>query len=389
MIKHICFIINKYPNRVEPNVCVFIQQLVWSIADMGIKCDVIVPMPVNLNREYFSFPASRVENNENGKEITIYHPKYISMGQQGRLAQKARVSFTTMAYEKAVDSVLSEMKVKPDALYAHFICPSGVVAARLGRKYSIPSFMAHGEATYSGDAKYGNKKLAHELRSLAGLVAVSTQNKDYCVNAGLIDERKCGVFPNGYRTERFSQKDKGKAREKFGWDKESFIVGFCGSFDERKGILRLQEAVDSIEGVQFACAGKGKQIPTSSKCIFSKPVNNDELAWFYSALDAFCLPTQHEGCCNAIVEAIACGCPIISADKSFNYDICDESNSILVDPNDVAQIKNAIDRLHKEPAVRERLSSGSLKKAERLTLTKRAQSIIRFINNAVAFVGEK
>lgn len=383
-MKTICVLVNKYPNRIDPNVCVFIQQLVWSFADRGIKCSVICPMPVNFSKEYVKFPFKGTEKNENGKEIEIYYPKYFSLGQTGSFFPKWRVAFTTNTYTRAVDSVLKKMKIKPDVLYSHFICPSGVTASRLGKKYGIPPFMAHGEATYMGDAKYGNKKLKKELEGLTGVIAVSSQNKDYCVNAGIVDASIVQVFPNGYRKERFRQHDKLEARKKFGWDNDAFIVGFCGSFDERKGILRLQAAVDQIEGVQFACAGKGKQIPTSEKCIWAKPVNNSDLPWFYSALDVFVLPTRHEGCCNAIVEAIACGCPIVSSNRSFNIDICDETNSILVDPDDVEQIKNAVMELKTKEDKRRQLSDGSLKKAEMLSLEDRARNIIDFINEKAA-----
>ena len=110
-------------------------------------------------------------------------------------------------------------------------------------------------------------------------------------------------------------------------------------------------------------------------------MNNDELVWFYSALDVFVLPTEHEGCCNAIVEAIACGCPIISSDRSFNYDICDKTNSILVDPNDVEEIKNAIQKLYDNDKLREQLAQGSILKSKDLTLNKRAKNIIKFIKS--------
>lgn len=376
----ICVIVNKYPNSVEPNVCVFIQQLIWSLADMGIQCSVICPMPLNFNIKYIKIPFKCIEKNENGKEIIVYRPKYFSLGQGGRVLQKWRVAVTTNVHTFAVNKVLKMMKKKPDVLYSHFICPPGVTAARLGRKYSIPSFMACGEALYVGDTKYGNKKLAKELSGLSGLIAVSSQNKDYCVNAGIVDESIVRIFPNGYRRERFIQHDKLEARKKFGWDTNAFIVGFCGSFDERKGILRLQNAVGQIDGVQFACAGKGKQVPTSEKCIWARPVNNSDLAWFYSALDVFALPTRHEGCCNAIVEAIACGCPIISSDRPFNVDICDETNSILIEPDDVEQLSSAIKELKDDSEKRDRLSRGSLEKAKTLTLEQRAHNIVDFIN---------
>lgn len=375
----ICVIVNKYPNRVEPNVCVFIQQLVWSFSDMGIKCSVICPLPINLKKEYLKFPYKRIEKNENGKEIQIYHPKYVSLGQSGSFLQKLRVAFLTSMYTFAVNSVIKKMEEKPDILYSHFVCPAGVTASRLGQRYSIPSFMAHGEALYVDDVKYGNKKLKREFRGLTGVIAVSSQNKDFCVNAGIVNEEIIQVFPNGYRKERFMQYDKFEARKKFGWDSEAFIVGFCGSFDERKGVLRLQSAVDQIDGIQFACAGKGKKMPTSKKCIWARPVDNRDLAWFYSALDIFVLPTQNEGCCNAIVEAIACGCPIISSDRAFNYDICDETNSLLIEPNDIDQLKSAIVYLKMHEDKRKQLSKGSLIKAESLTLEKRAQNIIDFM----------
>lgn len=378
-MKKICVIVNKYPNIIEPNVCVFIQQLVWSFADMGYECSVISPLPVNLNKDYLQFPESKVESNENGKKVTIYYPRYISMGQAGRFAQKLRVALTTNSYMNAVESVFKKMPSMPDILYSHFICPSGVVASRLGKKYGIPAFMAHGEATYTGDAKYGNHKLARELSGLNGVIAVSSQNKDYCVDTGIVAETIVGVFPNGYRKERFYPRSKQEARQRFGWPEDAFIAGFCGSFDERKGILRLQEAVDQIPDAYFVCAGKGKLMPTSEKCLWAKPVNNDELPWFYSALDVFALPTQNEGCCNAIVEAIACGCPIVSANRAFNTDICDDTNSILVDPDDVAQIRDAVLRLTQDADLRSRLSEGSKKMAEKLTLAQRAENIAAFM----------
>lgn len=376
-------ITNKYPNETDPNVCVFIQQLVWSIADLGYKCMVVVPMPLNLNKAYRNFPERKEEITENGSKIIVYYPKYISAGQAGMFLQKTRVRFTTDMFTKAVDKVLSELTEKPDVLYSHFICPAGVSASRLGKKYHIPAFMAHGEATYSGDKKYGNKILSKELNGLKGVIAVSSQNKSYCTDAGIVPEEIIGVFPNAYRPERFYKREKSAARKRLGLPEELFIVGFCGSFDERKGVLRLQEAIDQLNNVYFVCAGKGKLKPDSPKCLWAKPVNNNELAWFYSALDVFVLPTEHEGCCNAIVEAIACGCPVISSDRSFNYDICDETNSILVEPDNVDEIKNAILKLYENEELRIKLSRGSIMRSRTLTLNNRADSIMKFIKSKI------
>lgn len=378
--KKIVIVANKYPNVLEPNVCVFIQQLVWSFADMCYDCNVVVPLPINLNREYRNIPYCVVENTERGTAVKVYHPQYISMGQSGATLQKQRVLFTTKMFERAVDSVIKKMDRTPDVLYSHFLCPAGVTVSRLGKKYGIPAYMAHGEALYAGNEKYGNKRLAQELTGLNGVIAVSSQNKQYVVDAGIVKPEIVDIFPNGYREERFFPRDKAEARERFGFPQGEFIVGMCGSFDERKGVLRLQKAVDQIPDVYFACAGKGEQNPSSEKCLWAKPVNNDELPYFYSALDAFVLPTQNEGCCNAIVEAIACGCPIISSDRAFNADICDHTNSLLVDPDNVDEIRNAILRVKEDSNLRQSLGEGSLRKSKELTLNARARRILTFMN---------
>ena len=51
-MKHICFIVNRYPNIYEPYMLVFLQRLAWSMADMGKKVTVICPLQINLNPEF-------------------------------------------------------------------------------------------------------------------------------------------------------------------------------------------------------------------------------------------------------------------------------------------------------------------------------------------------
>ncbi|MBQ7115692.1 MAG: glycosyltransferase [Clostridia bacterium] len=374
-MKSIVILANKYPNPFDPTVNVFTQQTAWTFAELGIRTIVICPMPVNGNKKYKELPFIETETSENGFSVDVYRPKYFSLGQRKGFGRKLRVSVTTKTFTKAVDSVLQKLEFKPDVLFGEFLCPAGVTAALLGKKYGVDSYFQHGEAIYVGDEKYGNEKLKKLLSNLTGVVAVSGQNKGFIADAGIVDEAKIAVFPNGCRKTRFYKRDKIEAREKLGWDKDKFIVGYCGSFDDRKGILRLEKAVDGMDDVYFACAGKGSLMPTSEKCIMAKSIDNAELPWFYSALDAFVFPTYHEGCCTAIVEAILCGCPIVSSDRSFNYEICDETNSILVEPDDIKAIQEAVEKIKSDENLKAELSSGSLKKAEWLNLEARITGI--------------
>lgn len=379
MRKKILVLANKYPNDVEPTTNMFIQQLAWEFADQGFECEVVCPMPVNFNMRYLRVCDEKQEITENGNRVKVYYPKYLSLGQSGRIMQKFRVRVTTKLYEIAVGHILNQMDKKPDYIYSYFLCPTSVVASRLGIKYNIPAYMEHGEGLYAGDEKYGNKQLKKELRGLTGVIAVSNQNKGYVVDSGIVDEKKVTVYPN-YREERFYPMDKAVARQYFGWNDE-FVVGYAGRFDEEKGILRIQKAVDQLEGVQFACAGSGKLVPTSPKCIWKKPILQKELVYFYNALDVFVLPTLVEGSCTATAEAIGCGCPIISSDRSFNENLCDETNSILIDPNSVEEIKNAIEALYNDRNLLQKLSKGSLEKAKKLRQRDRMKAVICFMED--------
>ncbi len=382
-LKNLVVITNKYPNKFNPNILVFVQQLVWQFAKLGVNCTVISPMAVNIHPKYFKLKLFSKEKTDSGETITVLRPKYISLGQSkicGINPAKISVKF----FEKCITRIIKKEKLNPDALYSHFITPAGIAAARIGRKINIPVFMAHGEATPKTIEVFGGvDEVAKELQTLNGVIAVSTHNKEMLVERNVFVADKICIFPNGYNPLRFMKINKEIARKQLGFNEYDFIVGFVGSFDNRKGILRLQEAVDRISNVKFACAGKGKIIPISKNCIYSKAINNEKLPIFYSACDVFVLPTLNEGCCNAIIEAMACGLPIVSSDLSFNDDILDETNSIRVDPNSVDQIEAAIRLLKDNLELRNKLSKGSLEKAKSLTLEKRAENILRFIEERI------
>lgn len=372
---------NKYPNSLEPNVNVFTQQIVWCFTDLGYNCIVICPTAINYNVRNYSFPKKRMEITESGKKVIIFHPQYIGFGQNNRILLKTRVGLTTNFYIRSVDRVLKKLDLNNVVFFAEFLCPAGVAASVLGKKYKVNSFMQCGEATYRGDKRYGNKKLAKLLNNLTGVIAVSGHNKNYLINAGIINEDKIIVLPSGYRKSRIYPRDKVESRKRLGIPLDKFIVGFCGSYGERKGVLRLEKAIDEISDndILFAAVGKGGKAPTSSKCILQGTINHADLAWFYSAIDVFAFPTYSEGCCTAIVEAIACGCPIISSDRSFNYEICDETNSILIEPDDIDAMKENIIKLKNNESLRKQLSRGSLEKAKELSLDAKANKVLQYM----------
>lgn len=379
-MRRICFITNKYPNIAEPSILVFLQQLVWSMADMGVECTVIAPMPTNIYPRYKRQPYHTVEETEKGNKIDIFWPKYTGFGDSHRILGWSPARLTTSLFTSVVYRTIKKEKIKIDAVYAHFLEPAGVAAARIGKKINKPSFVAYGEATFNSIDYYGERQLRKELSVLSGVIAVSTQNKEMLLSKNLVDESKISVFPNGYRPERFYPRDKKESRERFGLPHDRFIVGFVGSFDNRKGANRLSEAIDLVDGAYAIFAGKGSVPPITDKALWKDQVNNIDLPWFYSAADAFVLPTLNEGCCNAIIEALACGLPIISSNRSFNDDILNSNCSIRINSDSVDEIAQAINRLKSDNTLLCNLKKGSLEQSKKLTLETRTRNIYEFIS---------
>ncbi len=376
-----CFVAHKYPSKIEPNANVFFQQLIWSLADRGVECRVIAPIAVDIRPQYISYPYKTIEVTENGSHIEVYWPKYFGLGDEHNVLGWRPAKFTTNTFSSSVKKTIEKNKLYDnDLFYGHFLEPAGICAIRMGKYYHKPSYVAFGEGEYNTIECYGEGKMRDEYRDLTGMIAVSTQNKEMLLKKNIVPEEKIGVFPNGYRQERFYPRNKIEARERFQLPHDKFIVCFVGSFDNRKGPQRVSAALDRLDGVYGIFAGKGGLKPQTTKALWVNPVENKDLPWFYSAADIFVLPTLHEGCCNAIVEALACGLPIVSSNRQFNDDILDESNSIRINPESIDELALAIKTLKNDPNRCSILSYGSLEKAKQLTLSSRAEKIYEFIS---------
>ena len=379
---HICIVSSRYPTSVDPTALTFVQQLAWTMADQGKRISVVCPLPVNQNRGFAKLPDTSEEYTYQGSKVSLYFPKYITLGQRG-IGPLNTAGLTTMLFTAAVKKVISAMPEKPDVLYGHFVTPSGLTVCRLGKEYGLPAFIAYGESSTWSIDHIGRNKVKKEISNVAGIVAVSSKNRDELVDIGVAHRETIEVFPNGYIPSRFSPRDRMESRKRFGIPEDAFVVGFVGHYIERKGITVLKEAVDSVPGVYVMCAGKGALKPEGERVLHTDPFRPDDLVYFYSAADVFVLPTLNEGCCNAIIEAMACGLPIVSSNLPFNDDILDETNSIRIDPNNVEQIAEAICRLKEDEMLRSQLSRGSLEKAKGLTLAARATRILEFMERRI------
>lgn len=382
MLKRICIICSEYPNPITPTNQVFVQQLVWALAETGLECTVICPLAINLNPSFIVAPNQTIETTKGGATISLYFPKFISFGQR-TVAGIKTAKATTELFCRAVREVWDKLPAPPDLVYGHFLTPSGICASRISRNYKVPAFAVYGEDSPWSVFNFGKEDIKKEIASLTGIITVSSAGKEVLTALNLFPPNRIKAFPNGVRSSLFYPRDKAESRMRFGLDTSTFLVAYLGEFTQRKGILRVAEAVKDLVDVSVAFAGRGKLRPKVSNCVFNGVVRHEELPYFLSAADVFVLPTLSEGCCNAIIEAMACGLPVISSDLPFNADILDYKNSILVDPQNIQAIREAIIFLRDNPAICASMRTASLEKATLLTIERRASNILDWIKATI------
>lgn len=374
---NICVITYKYPGNHNTSEYAFVKQLVDAIAQLGHHCHVIAPFNIS---HYHRLSESKEYYTQGEGTVTVYRPGYLSFSNFhiGKFYPSAWL------HNKTLKKAFYMMKDQPDVIYCHF-WNSGYMGYQLTKKMNIPLFVATGESDIK--MMFSPKPdLNCFCDYVKGVVCVSSKNRDESIRLGLTTPEKCRVFPNAVNSKLFYKRNKQECRKQLGLPENAFIVAFVGWFIERKGPQRVTEAIKRIKGrkVYSLFIGKGEQEPVCDNILFKGTLQHNEVPQYLNAADVFVLPTTHEGCCNAVVEAMACGLPVVSSNLLFNLDVLDETNSILVDPNNIDEIANAIQILYDDKQLWQKLSEGALMKAEDLTIDKRAKGIMRFIEQSIS-----
>lgn len=374
-IKKICVISQGYPTKGQPWFS-FVDQLLCAFSDLGVECTVICP------QSYSKSIIRKIDRRDifwkkkyNNSIIRVYQPHYLSISN----AHVSTNYFSDINFEKAVISKFQSLNEKFDLIYGHF-WQCGLIAAKISHLYHLPAFVACGES------KIPYQKLKRNLQYLnyiRGVICVSSQTKKKSIEYGLCTNENSKVFPNAIDEELFYQRDRTLIRKELNIPNHIFIVSFVGDFTDRKGSMRLSMAIDQMEDVYSIFIGSGSEYPICKNRIYTGALPHEEVANYLCASNVFVLPTTNEGCCNAIVEAMACGLPIISSKGEFNDDILNVKNSIRIDPLNINEIINAISTIKNNNEMQESMAKESLLISKRLRISQRAKNICNFMEEKI------
>lgn len=315
-----------YPSQTQPHLGLFVRERVRHVA---AHCDVTVVAPIPwfpLNRwirgaERNAAPRVEVQNG-----LTVYHPRFLSPPRVGKSLDGALYFISLLPF------VARLHRLAPfDLIEAHFAYPDGVAAVLLGRVLGRPTLV-----TLRGDearlAGYALSRVQMRLALKASrVISVSDSLRQVAARIG-IDPAAVRVIPNGVDVSRFRPLDRRAARARLDLPHDRAVLLSVGALIERKGHHRLLEVLPDVVAKRpdVLCVIVGGDVPGAGQSYRAivedlvrrgrlenhvrvvPPQPHDEIPVWLAAADVFCLATRWEGWCNALMEALACGVPVVT-----------------------------------------------------------------------------
>jgi glycosyltransferase involved in cell wall biosynthesis len=227
--------------------------------------------------------------------------------------------------------------------------------------------------------------------SRLGLATPSRWLMRMAEEAGVVgDNTRPRVIPNGVDTAVFRLADKAEARAKLGLPGDRRIVLFSGralSESAYKGFAAFADAVRIVaarpdgEDVLFLALGSDAPSTRLGRAeLRHVPFTADtaEVARYYQAADLYVHPARAENLPLAILEAMACGAPVVASDVGGIPEIIEDGRSgLLAKPDDAVALADAIVGLLGDDARREAFSAAASRRVtERFTLEQQADAYL-------------
>jgi teichuronic acid biosynthesis glycosyltransferase TuaC len=311
-----------YPNALEPTHGIFVENRLRHLARAGAtEMRVIAPVPW--------FPSgsarfgrygryARVPKFETRFELPVWHPRFLSIP---RLGMHLAPFFLYLGTRDAL-RVQRRKGFDFDLIDAHYFYPDGVAAVLLGLEFDRPVVItARGtDINLIADFPLPRRMILWAARRAAASITVCRALKDRLAEIGAAEDR-IRVLRNGVDLTLFHPRDREKARGRYGLTEPAILS--VGHLIPRKGHDIVIRAAAELPGVELLIAGDGPErralealartLGVSDRVRFLGRLSQSELPELYSAADLLVLASDREGWANVLLEAMACGTPVVAS----------------------------------------------------------------------------
>lgn len=241
-------------------------------------------------------------------------------------------------------------------------------------------------------------------RRAARVIAVSASTRQDVIALCGVPAEQVIVVPNGVNAQFAPAAASAVAefRRRAGLP-DRFIL-FLGTLEPRKNIEGLLAAYAQARRRSTAplpklviAGGKGWYYETifarvtdlalTDAVIFPGYVPTEALPWWYRAAEVFVYPSRFEGFGLPVLEAMACGTPVITSDASALPEVAGDA-ALLVPPDDVAGLADALLRTLTEPELRDHLRAAGLRQAAQFSWARTATETIAVYRSVLGLVSQ-
>ncbi len=246
---------------------------------------------------------------------------------------------------------------RPDLILNYWIYPDGYAAVRIARELGIPAIVgAIGSDVRRRNDPITIRRVRETMVDADAVITVSEELRQQAIAQGVPAGNVTAIL-NGCDTAIFFPGDQEAARRQVHCDTADELIVYAGNLLAAKGLGELLEAflglAKSRPRARLAMVGQGPFRDTLARrvalagaesCVIL-PGRCDAagIAQWMRAADVFCLPSYSEGCPNVIVEALACGRPIVATNVGGIPELVKEACGLLIPPYDAVALRGALD----------------------------------------------